>query len=209
MELDKIKEIIVVEGRDDTNAIKRAVRAVTIETHGFGISEDTWRRLDNAYEEYGLIIFTDPDHAGKEIRRRLKERYPEAKEAFLSVRQAGKKEHNSRDTKGAKNKDEKKYIDIGIENASPEDIREALSKAHATISEGSQGDEKNEMFTLTDLDEWSLVGTADAKENREALGEALGIGYYNGKSLLKVLNEMNIPRDEFLRAMKKIVSKDN
>ena len=37
--MQKIEEIIVVEGRDDTAAIRRAVDAVTIETHGFGIRE--------------------------------------------------------------------------------------------------------------------------------------------------------------------------
>ena len=37
MEKLKIKEAIVVEGRDDTIAVKRAVDGLTIETHGFGI----------------------------------------------------------------------------------------------------------------------------------------------------------------------------
>ncbi|MCT6903202.1 MAG: ribonuclease M5, partial [Lactobacillus sp.] len=35
----QIKEIIVVEGKDDTTAIKRAVQADTIETNGSAISE--------------------------------------------------------------------------------------------------------------------------------------------------------------------------
>ena len=35
----KIKETIVVEGRDDRSAVERAVEAPIIETHGFGISE--------------------------------------------------------------------------------------------------------------------------------------------------------------------------
>ena len=34
-----IKEAIIVEGRDDTAAIRRAVSAMTIETHGFGMPE--------------------------------------------------------------------------------------------------------------------------------------------------------------------------
>lgn len=37
----KIKEIIVVEGRDDTVAIKRAVDADTIETNGSAVNEET------------------------------------------------------------------------------------------------------------------------------------------------------------------------
>ena len=38
----RIKEIIVVEGRDDTAAINRAVEAETIETHGFGMLKEEW-----------------------------------------------------------------------------------------------------------------------------------------------------------------------
>ena len=51
--LPLIKETIVVEGRDDTNAINRAVRGTTIETHGFGISKETWEKIANAYETKG------------------------------------------------------------------------------------------------------------------------------------------------------------
>ena len=70
----KIREIIVVEGRDDTTAVRRSVDAVTIETHGYGISAATWKLIDKAYHEKGIIVFTDPDHAGEQIRRRYRER---------------------------------------------------------------------------------------------------------------------------------------
>ena len=70
----RIAEVIVVEGRDDTAAVLRAVEAITIETHGYGIARDTWERLEAAYRRTGLIIFTDPDHAGRMIRRALKGR---------------------------------------------------------------------------------------------------------------------------------------
>ena len=33
----KIKEAVVVEGRDDTIAVQQAVDGMIIETHGFGI----------------------------------------------------------------------------------------------------------------------------------------------------------------------------
>ena len=41
MEKLKIQEVIVVEGRDDTNAVLRAIDGMTIETHGFGIRKET------------------------------------------------------------------------------------------------------------------------------------------------------------------------
>ena len=66
-----IAETIIVEGRDDTNSIKRAVAAETIETHGFGIRRETWELIDKAYWTTGIIVFTDPDHAGETIRKRI------------------------------------------------------------------------------------------------------------------------------------------
>ena len=106
-----IKEIIVVEGRDDEAAVKRAVEAETIATHGFGIRQETFTRIEKAYKERGIIIFTDPDFAGEKIRKRLSERFPEGKHAFLPREEA------------------LKDGDVGIENANPESIREALNKA--------------------------------------------------------------------------------
>lgn len=61
----KIKEFIVVEGRDDTTAIKRAVEADTIETNGSAINQATIEKIKRAQETRGVIIFTDPDYPGE------------------------------------------------------------------------------------------------------------------------------------------------
>lgn len=172
-----IKEVIVVEGRDDTAAIKRAVDANTIETHGFGIRQETWKLIEKAYKEKGIIIFTDPDFAGNEIRRRLTEKFPDAKHAYLS------------------RKDATKADDIGIENAEPESIIEALSKAHFTL------EEKREEFTSADMLQYGLAGGAQAAERRDKLGKALGIGYGNNKQFLNKLNKFGITREEFLKRL--------
>lgn len=173
----KIKEIIVVEGRDDTNAIKKSVDAITIETHGYGITKATWELIEKAYEEKGIIVFTDPDHAGEQIRRRIMEKFPDAKEAFLDRRAA------------------KKDGDIGIENASPESIRKALEKARCSMEEKTDG------FTMDDMMAAGLVGQADSSVRRQALGKRLGIGYGNGKIFLQRLNKFGISREEFEKAL--------
>ena len=41
----KIKEIIVVEGKDDTTAIQQAVHADTIETNGSAINEEIIEKI--------------------------------------------------------------------------------------------------------------------------------------------------------------------
>ena len=171
-----IKEIIVVEGRDDEAAVKRAVEAETIATHGFGIKQETFTRIEKAYGERGIIIFTDPDFAGEKIRKRLSERFPEGKHAFLPREEA------------------LKDGDVGIENAEPESIREALSKARPVTFE------KRIEFWQEDMLEYGLVGIPGAAERRDKLGKRLGIGYGNGKVFLNRLNQYGIGRQEFIKA---------
>lgn len=72
----KIKEIIVVEGRDDTAKIKSAVDADTIETNGSAIGEDVIKRIRLAQETRGVIILTDPDFPGEKIRKTIAEKVP-------------------------------------------------------------------------------------------------------------------------------------
>ena len=219
MNLPKIEEIIVVEGRDDTAAIRCAVDAVTIETHGFGIREETWDLIDKAYQTKGIIVFTDPDTAGEQIRRRILERFPEAKEAFLDQALAAK------------------AGDIGIENASPEAIQEALGKVHCRVDAkacgakegaaepgeggsgaggsaiaepgaGSSGTEAagsgagTEVFTPADLFRWGLDGVPGAAQRRRQLGQKLGIGQATAKTFLHRLNRFGISREEVEAALK-------
>ncbi len=212
-----IEEIIVVEGRDDTAAIKQSVDAVTIETHGYGIRPDTWDTIAKAHQEKGIIVFTDPDHAGEQIRRRILERFPDAKEAFLDRSLA------------------EKDGDIGIENASPESIRQALQKAHCTISgagragadtgagragadTGADGTDKGacsvnrksgEVFTSDDMFRWGLSGSEGSSERRSRLGSALGIGFANSKTFLQRLNRFGITRNEIEQELKNLYNKRN
>ncbi|MGI6203868.1 MAG: ribonuclease M5 [Anaerovoracaceae bacterium] len=174
-----IKEAIVVEGRDDTAAVLRAVDADTIETHGFGINEETLEKLDRAYESRGLIIFTDPDHAGGKIRKALSERYPGAKHAYLD--------------RG----DAERGGDIGIENAEPEAIREALERARPERINAES------VFTMDDLFRAGLAGAPGSSEKRRRLGKDLGIGYANAAGLLKKLNRCGITKEEFERHLYK------
>jgi len=176
-----IKEAIIVEGRDDTAAINRAVSAITIETHGFGMPDSMWQMIEKAYEEQGIIVFTDPDYAGEKIRRKVTERFPDCKQAFLPRGKALKKGN------------------IGVENALPEDIIEALEQARCT------GIDKGEaLFTMEDLISCRLAGTGDAKARREKLGNLLSIGYGNNKTFLKKLNQFHVSREEFFEKVKEL-----
>ena len=179
----KIKEAIVVEGRDDTAAVRKAVDALIIETHGFGIKNETGELIKKAYEDQGIIIFTDPDFSGEDIRRKLTEKFPDAKQAFLARSQATKK------------------ADIGIENAEPEDIKEALCKAHCIA------DVRDKLFTEEDLYRAGLTGGPDSRGRRQELGRMMGIGGGNAKAFLNKLNSFNITREEFDETIRAIDNK--
>lgn len=175
-----IKEIIVVEGRDDISAVKRAVEAEIIATSGYHISKSTIDRIRKASETRGIIIFTDPDRAGELIRERLSKLFKDSKHAFLPLDQA---------TKDG---------DIGIENASPVDIIQALKKARAETTES------RDEFRKEDLVEYGLSGSPDSSVRREKLGRILGVGYCNGKQFLKRLNNYGVTREEFIEGIEKI-----
>ena len=170
-----LKEVIVVEGRDDQAAVNRGIEADTIATHGYGIRKETWELLEKAYGERGLIIFTDPDFSGEEIRKKLNTRFPNAKNAYLGIEEATKKGN------------------VGIENATAENIVKALDSARFTLME------KRQEFTMEDLRTYGLSGERGAAEKRTNLGKSLGIGYGNSHAFLKKLNQFGISRQEFLK----------
>lgn len=186
----KIKEIIVVEGRDDTQAVKRAVDCETIETHGFGIRSEVWKSLERAYKTKGLIILTDPDHAGDTIRKKIKERFPDSKEAFMPRSRADKNG------------------DIGVENASPEAIREALEKVkQIDKSESASDTEQQDCITWEMFVDAGLTGQPDSRTRREVLADRLGISYGNAKSMLSHANAYGITTGEFNEAVRAIDNK--
>ncbi len=171
-----IKEAIVVEGRDDLTRLRTCVDAHIITTHGFGITEATYREIAYAVERTGVIVLTDPDYAGEQIRTRINRRIPGVKHAFIT-REEGTRADN-----------------VGVENASCEAILEALSKVR-TLSE-KQGD-----FEPSDLVLLGLSGHPDAVERRNLLGKKLGIGYANARGFLERLNHYGITRAELADAL--------
>ena len=181
----KIKEIIVVEGRDDITAIKRVVDAHIIALNGFSaLSKKTINKMVELSQNNDLILFTDPDFAGKKIRDTLKRYIPNIKHAFISQKDATRNDN------------------IGVENANDEAILDALKN----VITANQDIENR--FDISDLIDNGLVSGSNAKERRIMLGDLLKIGYYNAKQLLKALNSFNISREQFEEAVKKINEKN-
>jgi ribonuclease M5 len=182
-----IKEIIVVEGKSDTVAIKRATGADTIETNGSAIDDKTLVRIQHAQETRGVIVFTDPDFPGRRIRAIIEERVPGVKHAFL------KKELTI-----AKNGQ-----GLGIEHAHDEDIRRAISSVY-TVEDQSVVD-----IPLAFLMAARLIGHPDAKRRRERLSELLQIGQVNGKGLKKRLEMFRIGHEQLAGVLEVLDKEEN
>ncbi|CAH2215141.1 ribonuclease M5 [Tepidibacter aestuarii] len=178
--INLIKEIIVVEGRDDVTAVKKAVDAELITTGGFGFPKGVMSRIKQAQKRRGVIIFTDPDFAGEKIRKKIAAEIPGCKHAFLPREEAIKDG------------------DIGIENASAKSIIAALNKVR------TENVQKREEFTQRDLVRNGLIGFEDASRKRDELGKILGIGYGNAKQFLSRLNNYGVTREEFEESLKNI-----
>lgn len=175
-----LKEVLVVEGKMDTVAIKKALDAETIETGGFTLAPYTLQKIAAAYEKRGIIILTDPDGAGERIRRYLTERFPNAGQAFIPKIDAT-----------ANN-------DVGVEQAQPQAILKALAKVrHHEFEPVTR-------FSMQDMFACRLSGVGEAAERRAKLGAELGIGYGNAKQFLQRLNRYGITREEFEAAVAKI-----
>lgn len=172
-----IKEVIVVEGKDDISAVKKAVDAELIATNGFGFPKYVKERIAKASQTRGVIVLTDPDYAGEKIRREVAKIAKNCKHAYIPRNLATKDD------------------DIGVENASPKDIIDALEKAHC-IKIG-----KKVEFTMKDMVDNNLTISENSCARRDCVGAKLGIGYGNTKQFLSRLNNFGITRQEFESAV--------
>ncbi|SFK57857.1 ribonuclease M5 [Halobacillus dabanensis] len=182
----KIKEVIVVEGKDDTAKIKSAVDADTIETNGSAIDEVVLEQIKHAQQKRGVIIFTDPDFPGERIRHIVTQHVPDCKHAFLPKHLA-----RAKHDKG-----------IGIEHASKADIQEALGAVYELV------DVREGEITKQDLIGYGLIGSPHSATRRERLGIVLQIGKTNGKQLLRRLNMFHITTEQLDEAMNQIIQEE-
>jgi ribonuclease M5 len=159
----KIQEVIIVEGIHDQDAIIRAVNADTLVTHGTHISKELLDFIEQLHKLRGVIIFTDPDTPGDQIRKKIMQRIGGCKHATLSNKQSR--------SKGK----------VGIEHASSEDIKEALLKVVSF-------DHRNESLTWHEFLDLGLTGLADSKLRREKVCRAFALPYANAKTLFQYLN---------------------
>ena len=178
----KLREVIVVEGRYDKNTLSQVVDALILETSGFGIYHDAGKRalLRRLAEERGLIILTDPDGAGFQIRNAIKGWIDPALVKHAYVPDVAGKERR----KDAPSKEGK----LGVEGMRPEVLLEALRRCGATFEEETAGS-SSQAITHADLYARGLSGREGSAQRRKALLKRLELPeHLSTGALLGVLN---------------------
>ena len=171
-----IKEVIVVEGANDTKRLKSFFDVETIETHGLGLKKDTIELIKKINATRGVILFLDPDAPGEKIRNRLNTEIPNLKNAFVLKEDARTKRK------------------VGIEHANKETLQEALDNL-ITYTDKRQSISQEEYNSL------GLNGYEDSTIKREAISKHFHIGKCNSKTMFKRLNMLGITSQQ----LKKII----
>ena len=185
----KIREVIVVEGRYDKNALLQVVDATVVETGGFGVFNDKeklafFRRLA---QKRGLILLTDSDGAGFVIRNYLKGALPkeQIKQAYIPDI-AGKERRKKHAGKEGK---------LGVEGMTPEVLLDTLRRCGATF-EGTEVSTPCAAITKADMMEKGLIGAGSVEKRQELLKKLQLPAHLTPNALLEALNLL-LTREEF------------
>ncbi len=185
----KVREVIVVEGRYDKNALAQVVDATILEVGGFAVFHDGEKAayLRALAEKRGVILLTDSDGAGFLIRSHLKGILPPetVKQAYIPD-VYGKERRKKKGGKEGK---------LGVEGMTPDVLLDALRRAGATF-EGESDPPHRAGLTKSDLLEKGLIG-ANSTEKRLALQKRLGLpARLTANGLLEALDIL-LTRQEF------------
>lgn len=192
----RIKEVIVVEGRYDKNALLQVVDATVLETAGFGVFNDRQKQklLRSLAEKRGLIVLTDPDGAGFVIRNFLRSCLDPrlVKHAYVPDI-AGKERRKAHASKEGK---------LGVEGMRPAVLLAALERAGATFEDGEEASLPTPGVTKADLYALGMSGQPGSREKRAALIAALDLPErITADALLEVVNAY-MTREEFFSLCK-------
>lgn len=189
--MEKIREVIVVEGRYDKNTLSQVVDAVIIETSGFGIFNDREKQqlLSRMAQAKGLVVLTDSDGAGFVIRNFIKGCVDPSlvKHAYIPEISGKEKRKRSASKEGW----------LGVEGMRPQVLLDALRRAGASF-EGSEAQMDSPRISKVDMFRMGLSGGQDSRARRQELIKRLGLpSKLSADALLDVLNAI-MSRDEFL-----------
>lgn len=184
----KIKEAVIVEGRYDKLKLANILDTLIIETNGFGIFKDKnkIKFIRKLAKERGIIILTDSDHSGFQIRNYVSSGIPKEQIKHIYIPDVfGKEKRKDKPSKERK---------LGVEGMTDELLAELFEKADVAVSETV----RENTVTNFDLFDLGFSGTANAKENKKRLLKKLDLPeFLSTNSLLSYINS-SMSKEEFI-----------
>ena len=191
----KIKQAIIVEGKYDKIRLSNLVDAVIIPTNGFELykNKEIVDLIKMLAKKTGIIILTDSDSAGFQIRSRLRSITRGGEVINVYIPDIMGKERRKR-LPSAEGK-------LGVEGVDDEILLEAFRKAGVFAEERSL---PKDPITKADLMELGLVGGENSADKRAKLQRGLGLPErLSANMLLEILNVM-YSREEFFAELENL-----
>ncbi len=183
----KIREAVIVEGKYDKIKLSNFLDALIVETNGFGIYKDKERLafIRRLAKERGIILLTDSDHSGFQIRNYIANGIPKDRIKHLYIPDIyGREKRKKEPSKEGK---------LGVEGIS-DDI---LIKLFQSIGVECRSVFPKDRITNYDLFAAGVSGSANASQKRKKLLRSLDLPeFLSVNSLLSYLNS-KMTKDEF------------
>lgn len=184
MEKIKINRVIIVEGKYDQIKLSALIDGIIIKTDGFRIYKDKEKAalIRALGKKHGLLVLTDSDHAGFQLRGYLRSIAKDADIRQVYIPQVKGKERR-------KAKPGKENL-LGVEGMTAETLYALLKKAGVEVADEPR-DENVRRITKLDFFEDGLSGGADSAAKRQLLLKELDLpSYLTANALLEIINSM-------------------
>lgn len=183
----KVSEAVIVEGRYDKIKLSNILDALIIETNGFGIFKDKERLafIRRLARERGIILITDSDHSGFQIRNYIANGIPKDRIKHIYIPDIyGKEKRKKEPSKEGK---------LGVEGISDDILIKLFEKCGVDCKIVSP----ENRITNYDLYAAGISGTENAGIKRKKLLRSLDLPeFLSVNSLLSYLNTQ-MTKDEF------------
>jgi ribonuclease M5 len=181
----KVKEVIVVEGVYDKIKLDQIIKGTIVTTNGFSIFKDTDKLnlIRKLAEKNGVVILTDSDRAGFQIRNHIKKHIPveHIKHAYIPGIKGIEKRKKVASKEGL----------LGVEGIKKDVIIETLIRSGCTVNNESIELNMDKEITKTHLYEDGLTGNKDSRLLRNKLNEELELPQrMSTNALLDFLNQL-------------------
>lgn len=175
--MNKISELIVVEGKTDIDFLSTFIDADFYAVGGSAVSEKDVEFLRKIKENRDIIILTDPDFPGEKIRSYLNSQIDGLKNAFV------RKEVSIKKGK------------VGVAESTKEEIESALKSLISWKKVDFNG-----VFTQNDLYLMGFYGQVNSSELRKKVCDKYHLGHSNGKMFLKKINLLKLTKEDLMEA---------